>query len=86
MKKQVADNKIYQVAIPAVLTGLYKFTRIDENNQAFVNNENGKCMYTFFGDNTNDVINKVADVSGLPAAETQTEMEEITVASLSRIT
>ncbi len=77
-----SDNKIYQVAIPAVLTGLYKFTRIDENNQAFVNNENGKSLSTFFGDNTNDVINKVADVSGLLAADTQTKMEEITVASL----
>ncbi len=77
-----SSNKIYQVAIPAVLTGLYKFTRIDENNEAFVNKKNGNTLSSFFGENTNEVINKVADVAGLPAADTQAKMDEIAGASL----
>ncbi len=75
-------NIIYQVAIPAVLTGLYKFTRIDENNEAFVNNKHVNSLSSFFGENTNDVINKVAHVTGLPAADTQAKMEAIATSSL----
>ncbi len=75
-------NEIYQVAIPAVLTGLYKFTRIDENNQAFVNKKNENFSSSFFGDNTNDVINKVANVTASSAGEAKAKMEEIAQASL----
>ena len=75
-------NEIYQIAIPAVLTGLYKFTRIDENNQAVVNNKNENLLSSFFGDNTNDVINKVADVTASAVADTKAKMQQIAEASL----
>lgn len=75
-------NEIYQVAIPAVLTGLYKYTRIDENNQAFVNNKSANLLSSFFGDNTNNVIDKVADVTASAAADAKSKMEEIAEAGL----
>ncbi|MEO8109614.1 MAG: hypothetical protein ABI594_06280 [Ginsengibacter sp.] len=75
-------NEIYQVAIPAVLTGLYKFTRIDENNQAFVNNKDENLLASFFGDNTKDVINKIADVTASEAADTKAKMQQIAEVSL----
>lgn len=75
-------NEMYQFAIPVVLAGLYKFTRIDENNKAFVNNKSENFSSSFFGNNTNDVINKVADVTASTAAETKVKMEEIADASL----
>ncbi len=75
-------NEIYQIAIPAVLTGLYKYTRLDENNQAFVNNKSHNLLSSFFGDNTNDVIGKVADVTTSTAGDVEAKMQEIAEASL----
>ncbi|MDQ6762465.1 MAG: hypothetical protein M3015_07540 [Bacteroidota bacterium] len=81
--KDEADygNRIYQVAIPAVLTGLYKFTRIDENNQAFINNNN-ENLSSFFGENTNDVINKISEVTASNVTDTKAKMQQIAEASL----
>ncbi|MEO6636995.1 MAG: hypothetical protein ABIN25_01890 [Ginsengibacter sp.] len=65
-----------------MLTGLYNFTRIYENNQAFVENKNRNSSSSLFGENSKKVINKVAVIAALLVAETQARMEEITVASL----
>ncbi|MDQ6843986.1 MAG: hypothetical protein M3Z92_06490 [Bacteroidota bacterium] len=67
----------YQVAIPAVLTGLYRFTRTDEKNKDIFNVGTGKLLSLFFGENSANVIAKIAEITHTAIVETRVKMEEI---------
>ncbi|MEP6596524.1 MAG: hypothetical protein ABJA71_11290 [Ginsengibacter sp.] len=76
-------NIFYQAAIPAVLTGLYKFTRTDDGNKEILNGKSGNLLSSFFGEHRNDVISKVADITETTAGETDEKMEKIAEAGMS---
>lgn len=54
-----------QAAIPAVLLGLYKFSRTEEGNSELLKGElKNKLLKTIFGKSTQQVIDKVATYTG----------------------
>ena len=59
------SNKFYQVAIPAVLTGLYSFTRLDEKNRDILNMTTGNLLSSIFGEHKDTVIAKIAKIKHL---------------------
>lgn len=67
-----------QSAIPAVLTGLYKLSRIDDGCAAILNAKgNYDSIKTIFGENEDQVVEKVAHYSGVSANQAQSHLENI---------
>lgn len=71
------SNNFYQLAIPAVLTGLYSFTRLDEKNRDILNMTTGNLLSSIFGEHKDTVIAKIAKISGAPVNETTNNLEKI---------
>lgn len=70
-------NKFYQLAIPAILTGLYGFTRIDEGDRNILNGNAGNLISSIFGEKKNDVISKIANISSTPLNVINEKFEKI---------
>lgn len=75
-KGDVAD-KFSQLAIPAVLTGFYRFTRIDANNVALLKGDEEQTLAALFDEAHQPVITKISEVSGKPVEEVRTRMSDI---------
>ena len=75
-------NDFYQLAIPAILTGLYSFTRLDDRNKALLQMSPGTVLSSVFGDYKNTIVSKIADVSGTPVSETNEKLEQIGTTSI----
>src|SRR5258706_15110151 len=62
------QTKLGQAAIPAVLTGLYKYIETDEGlNTVNSKNESLNWLEAIFGDIAPEIINKIAVYSNCPA-------------------
>ncbi len=77
------SNKFYQLAIPVVLTGLYSFTRINEDNRDILNMKSGNLLSSLFGENNNTVMAKIADITKTPPDEIKEKLEKIAGAIIS---
>lgn len=75
-------NSFYQLAVPAVLTGLYSFTRLDDKNKAALQMSPGSVLSSIFGDYKNSVISKIADSTGTSVPETTDKLEQIGTTSI----
>ncbi len=71
------SDKFYQLAIPVVLTGLYSFTRIDEDNRDILNMKSENLLSSFFGENNNTVMAKIAGITKAPPHEIKDKLENI---------
>lgn len=75
-------NRFYQLAIPAVLTGLYSFTRLDDKNKDLLKMGSGTVLSAVFGDYKNTVVSKIANASGTPVPEATEKLEEVGTAAI----
>lgn len=74
---QVAD-KLPQAALPAVLAGLYKFTRTDDGgNYVLAGGRLKPWIDAIFGDKKQGAVEKVAHYAGVSTEEAAEKMEEI---------
>ncbi len=73
------SNKFYQLAIPVVLTGIYSFTRIDEDNRDILNMKSENLLSSFFGENNNTVMAKIADITKVPPDEIKINLKILQV-------
>ncbi len=78
-----SSDKFYQLAIPAVLTGLYSFTRIDEKNRDVLNMDAGNLLLSVFGENKDSIIAKIAAISGTPINDANDKLQEIGTVTIS---
>lgn len=79
-EKVMGDAFFYQAAVPAVLIGLYKFTRVKDGNTAICYNlSSGSLLHTILGDITDRAVNKVANYTGATTEFTAENMERIAV-------
>ncbi|MEO6221069.1 MAG: hypothetical protein ABIO81_11610 [Ginsengibacter sp.] len=76
------SNLFYQLAIPAILTGFYKYTRLDEGNRDILNMQTGNFISSIFDEHTQGVISKIADITKTPQDETRHKMEKIAEATM----
>jgi hypothetical protein len=77
-----ADEFFYQAAIAAVLTAIYKYTRIKEGNtQLLFADTSGDLLELLFGRDKELAINKVADYTGVTTDYAATRMEHIAKAA-----
>ena len=79
------SNKLYQLAIPAVLTGLYNFTRLDDKNRNVLGMSSDTFLSSIFGENKESLTVKISDVSQSPLHEVQNKLEEIGNASIAAL-
>ncbi len=70
-------NKFYQLAIPAVLTGLYSFTRLDDKNRNILSMSSDSFLSSSFGESKESLTAKISDVSQTPVHEVHNKLEEI---------
>jgi len=68
---------IGSAAIPAVLAGFYKKTRSEEAADKLIHNEAGNTLEELFCENTDNVIQSVANYSRIPASDAQAEMRKV---------
>jgi len=67
-----------QAAIPAVLTGIYKFTRTEEGNAEILKGElKGILLSLIFGNTKDEVVEKVSRYTGNSVEYTSGKMEDI---------
>ena len=67
-----------QAAIPAVLTGIYKFTRTEEGNAEILKGElKGILLSLIFGNTKDEVVEKVSRYTGNSVEYTSGRMEDI---------
>lgn len=79
-EKSMGDAFFYQAAVPAVLIGLYKFTRIKEGNTALLYAQTpGGLLQQILGDLTTLVVEKVSNYTGAIPSFTAENMERIAV-------
>ena len=72
-----------QAAIPAVLTGIYKFTRAEEGNAEILQGElKGNFLSIIFGIKKDEVVNKVAGYTGNSPEYAADKMEAIARAAV----
>lgn len=85
--KNPDPDRLGQAAIPAVLTGLYKFSETDEGaSEILRGGYSTNWVEKLFGDQYDAVVERVAAYSFTPVAETESAMNNIAVkaAELSR--
>ncbi|MEP6617137.1 MAG: hypothetical protein ABJA57_11185 [Ginsengibacter sp.] len=74
----VPEDYLAQAAIPAVLTGIYKYTRTDEGNAGILKGElKGALLSVIFGNSKDEVISKVSAYTGNSMDYAAGKMEEI---------
>ena len=71
------DEFFYQAAIPAVITGLYKFTRVKDGNTQLLFAASGNLMELIFGEAKGFVTSKVAGYTGVTKEYAAERMENI---------
>jgi hypothetical protein len=72
------QTKLGQAAIPAVLTGLYRYMETDEGMAAITSkNESANWVEKIFGDSTTELITKIADYSDYPYDTANSKVYEI---------
>ena len=73
------EEKIAQAAIPAVLAGMYKYSRIPEgqNYLSHSSSQTDDLLHNIYMGNENEAIRKVADYAGISESEAESRMEEI---------
>ena len=77
------ENYLGQAAIPAVLTGIYKFTRTEEGNAEILKGElKGILLSIIFGSSKNEVVEKVSKYTGNSVDYTSDKMEDIARAAV----
>jgi hypothetical protein len=77
-----AEEFFYQAAIAAVLTAIYKFTRIKEGNtQLLFADQSGDLLGLLFGKDKALAIEKVANYTGVTVDYAASRMENIAAAS-----
>ena len=77
------ENYLGQAAIPAVLTGIYKFTRTEEGNAEILKGElKGILLSIIFGSTKNEVVEKVSKYTGHSVDYTSDKMEDIARAAV----
>ena len=60
-KDEVMENKFSQAAIPAVLTGLYRYVQADDGAAAFLNGDSStNWVSKIFDDNPKEAIQKIS--------------------------
>ncbi len=79
------SDKFYQLAIPAVLTGLYDFTRVDETNRNILNVASGNLLSLIFGNKKDAVISKISEFTATSVNETNDKLQNIGSASITTI-
>jgi hypothetical protein len=81
-----SSQRLAQAAIPAVLTGIYKFSRTDEGcNQLLGETPNEGWLKFIFETKEKGAVDNVALYAGLSAAETESSMEKIASEAISVI-
>jgi len=74
---EASTSLLAQAAIPAMLTGLYKYGHSDEGaKQILRGNISTSWVKTLFGDTADVVVTQVADYSGVTTAEAEDAMEK----------
>jgi hypothetical protein len=77
------ENYLGQAAIPAVLTGIYKFTRTEEGNAEILKGElKGILLSIIFGSTKHQVVEKVSTYTGNSVEYTSDKMEDIARAAV----
>jgi len=72
------QDYLRQAAIPAVLTGIYKFTRTEEGNAEILKGElKGILLSLIFGNTKDEVVEKVSRYTGNSVEYTSGKMEDI---------
>lgn len=73
-----AEDYLAQAAIPVVLLGLYKYSQTEEGNAELLKGElHQKLLKTIFGNNTQAVIDRIANYTGNTSDYTAYKMEII---------
>ncbi|MBC7689628.1 MAG: hypothetical protein H7211_15775 [Aquabacterium sp.] len=72
------EHRFSQASIPVVLTGLYKYSTIDEGAEKLLSGDfSTDWVSQIFGDTKNDVVEKVAAYSFQTKEDTVTKMNDI---------
>ncbi|MBC7888852.1 MAG: hypothetical protein H7Z13_13320 [Ferruginibacter sp.] len=72
------EHRFSQAAIPAVLTGLYKYSTTDEGAEHILRGDiSTNWVSLYFKDTTNEVVQKIASYSFHSNEDTLTRMNEI---------
>lgn len=72
------EHRFSQSAIPAVLTGLYRYSATDEGAENILRgNVSTGWVRLIFGDTADDVIQKINNYSFQPGGDTETRMNAI---------
>ena len=72
------EHRFSQAAIPAILTGLYKYVSTDEGAETILRGDNStNWVSRIFADTKSEVVQKVASYSFTPAGDTERRMNEI---------
>lgn len=74
-----ANNKhtLDQAALPAVLAGLYKYSLTDTGAGTILQENTYNWVNTFFGDNTNNIVEHVAEYASTSQEEATQRMDVI---------
>lgn len=76
-ENQTVQDYLPQAAIPAVLLGMYKYSRSVEGNTEILNGSDGNILELIFGDLTPKVVSQVATYTGNDVEYTASAMEKI---------
>lgn len=72
------EHPFSQAAIPAILTGLYKYVTTDTGAESILRGDiSTNWVSWIFGDTENDVLQKIASYSGLPVETCLDRMSDI---------
>lgn len=72
------EHRFSQSAIPAILTGLYRFSTSDEGAETILAHDSGAdWLSLIFGNTRDEVVDKVANYSFYSAQHSATHMNEI---------
>lgn len=77
-KDEAAENKFSQAAIPAVLTGLYRYVQSDEGAAAFLNGDpHTDWVSKIFDDNSKEAVQTIAAYAQLYNTDPMVKMNAI---------
>ena len=80
-EKGSSDEFFYQAAIPAVLTAIYRFTRVkDGNTELLFTDTSGKPLALIFGENKQMAIDKIVSYTGVTAEYAEARIRDIALA------
>ena len=83
---QTVGENLAQAALPAVLTGIFKFTRNHENCQSLLQSgTNEDWLHILYDGREKQAVEKVANYAGASADETERHMENIADEAISEI-